>query len=122
MTQTKMGKEKRKNPRVSIKIPVVYRVEGNMLAPLSAEQWRQAQQNAYTLDMSLEGMSLAVDQPLSVGSIIPMNVFLLDKLRLVRPYAEVKWFKNRRAGLHFLLMSAEEREALGSFLGDAGKS
>jgi hypothetical protein len=122
MLKSKTGKEKRKSPRVAIKIPVIYRLEENILSPVPAEKWRQAQQNAYTLDMSLEGMSLAVDLPLEVGSVIPLNVFLLDKIRLVKAYAQVKWFKSRCAGLRFLLMGEEEREALKCFLADAGRS
>ncbi len=114
--------ERRGNPRVSIKVPVKYRwiIGGENIK--NVEEWRATEQNAYTLDMSLGGMFIAVEQPLKVGNIFKFDIFLLDMKDVVALYGEVVRVDNKGAGLQFLMMSNDSREALQIFLLKAAAS
>ena len=108
--------EKRTNPRAPIKIPVKYRLVEGEGELRTFEGLQKAENYTYTLDVSLEGMYIPLDQPLKAGDVIESNIFLLDKEPCVTIYAEVAWIDDEGAGIHFLLMANEERESLGTFL------
>ena len=115
LVENKVG-EKRATPRVPIKIPVKFRVMYDYAEMAAIAAPSHYQENAHTLDLSLEGMYLSLDQPLEVGNVIQSEIFLLDKEASVTTYAEVAWTDDEGAGIHFLLMASEERESLGDFL------
>ena len=117
MPKAKLLIEKRGNTRFSIKIPIKYRLEQNKKVLKKIEDWRQSEKNAYTLDMSMGGMQIAVDQPLTVGDVLQFDIYLLDKSNVVRVYANVIRADKISAGLKFLMMKDDEREALKNFLG-----
>ncbi len=108
--------EKRTTPRAPIKIPVKYRLVESEGEFGTLEVGRKAESYTHTLDVSLEGMYIPVDQPLAVGNVIKSDIFLLDKEPCVTIYAEVAWIDDEGAGIHFLLMVNEERESLEAFL------
>ena len=116
MPEAEMFVEKRTNPRLSIKVPVKYRQVDNQMEMASVQEWQKKEQNAYTLDMSLGGLHIALDQPLKVGTIHQFDIFLLDKKDCVCPYAEVVWSDKANSGLKFLMMTAEDMEHLKVFL------
>jgi len=116
MPEAEMFVEKRTNPRLSIKIPVKYRLVDNQMEMKNVQEWQKSQQNAYTLDLSLGGLQIVVDQPLKVGSIHQFDIFLLDKTDCVCPYAEVVWSNEKSSGLKFLMMTGEDQEHLRNFL------
>lgn len=117
MPKAKITIERRENPRFAIKIPIKYRLEQNKKVLKKIEDWRQTEKNAFTLDMSLGGMRIAVDQPLTVGDVLQFDIYLLDKSNVVSVYANVIRTDKLNAGLKFLMMKDEEREALKTFLG-----
>lgn len=116
MPEANMFIEKRGTPRISIKIPVKYRLEEDQVVRETIAEWQRKEKNAYTLDMSLGGMRIVVDQSLMAGEILRFDLFLLDKTNVVTIYAEVKWTDEKSAGLHFLMMKNEEMEYLKDFL------
>ena len=116
MLANKLKTDKRVNPRVPIKIPIKYRIMNEGGDFKGIEDWQKSEKSAYTLDMSLEGMRLAVDQPLPEGYVIKSVIYLLDNKTKISVYAEVAWAEPRGVGIHFLLMVNEEREALRVFL------
>lgn len=122
MPEGKMSVERRANPRVSIKIPIKYRLEDNSSVLRGIEEWRQTEKNGYTLDMSTGGMHIAVDQPLKVGEIIKFDVYLLDPSNVVSIYAEVIRVSKEGAGLHFLMMKNNDMETLKAFLDKASSA
>lgn len=116
MQEGNLSMEKRADPRISVKIPVKFRSVKNQGEIKTIEQWRKTEKNTYTLDLSLGGMYITVDQPLTVGSIKKFDVFLFDEKNSVAVYAEVVRADETGAGLHFLMMTDPEREFLQSFL------
>ena len=116
MPEAEMFVEKRTNPRLSIKIPVKYRLVDNQMEMTSVQEWQKAEQNAYTLDMSLGGLQIVVDKPLKVGSIHQFDIYLLEKTDCICPYAEVIWSNEKSSGLKFLMMMSEDMEHLKDFL------
>ena len=122
MPDANMFLERRTHPRVSIKIPVKYQVEDDKIVLKKIDEWRESEKNGFTLNLSLGGMHLMVDQPLAVGSILNFEVFLLDKLHVVSIFAEVVWANKEGAGLHFLMMKPAEMDALKAFLDKASSS
>lgn len=122
MPKANISVDRRINPRISIKVPVKYRLEKDKKVLKKIEEWRHNKEHAYTLDMSLSGMNIVVDQPLTKGEVMHFEVFLLDKKRVLTLYAEVKWANKKSAGLHFLLMKDEEKEGLRTFLENLSKT
>lgn len=116
MPEANLSIERRATPRISVKIPVKYRLEDGKEVLKTIDEWRKTERNAYTLDLSLGGMRIVVDQPLSVGDILQFELFILDKVNRAAVYAEVKWVNEMGAGLRFLMMPEEELEALKAFL------
>jgi len=116
MPEANISMEKRANPRLSVKIPVKFHLVKDKGEIKNIEEWRSTEKNAFTLDLSLGGMLIAVDQPLTVGSILKFQLFLFDRTNSVAVYAEVLRADEFGAALHFLMMTNEEREFLQSYL------
>ncbi len=116
MDKLKAVLERRGTPRFPIKLPVKYRLELNKKVLKKIEDWKKNEKNAYTLDVSLGGMRIAVDQPLEAGNVIQFDIYLLDKSNIVKVYANVIRADKESASLKFLIMKDEERDALKCFL------
>ena len=116
MKDGKNKTERRTEPRIPIKIPVKYLQEEGKAALKTVAEWRNTKKHGYTLDISLGGMSVVVDQYLEVGTILNFDLFLLDSVSVATLYAEVKWVGKKSAGLRFLLMKEKELDALKAFL------
>jgi c-di-GMP-binding flagellar brake protein YcgR len=115
MPKAKMILERRGSPRLSMMIPVKYRLERDEKVLRGIEDWRSEENNALTLDMSLGGMQIAVDRSLAVGDVLHFDIHLLDKARNASVYAKVIRTGKGKAGLQFLMMNDGEREALKAF-------
>lgn len=115
MFKAKITMERRGTPRFSINLPVKYKLERNEKVLQKIDDWRQTENNAYTLDVSVGGMQIAVDQPLTVGDVLQFEINLLNKSRKVVVYAKVIRTNKKSAGIQFLMMKDEEREALEAF-------
>lgn len=115
MNEGQLSIERRATPRLSVKIPVKYRLEDDQKVLKTIQEWRK-KQNAYTLDVSLGGMNLVVDHPLAVGQILEFEVYLLDPVKVVSIYGEVRWANEKEAGLKFVMAKDEDLEALQAFL------
>jgi len=116
LTRSKVGRERRSHPRLSVKVPLKYQLEKDRKIYKTREDLRKTQRHGFTLDLSRSGMNIVVDDPLKEGDILRFDVFLLHKRNLVSVYSEVKWVGPQSAGLYFLMMKPEESEALQEFL------
>jgi hypothetical protein len=115
MIKAKMTMERRGDPRFVMKIPVKMRLEQDEKVLQSIDDWRQTENNAYTMDVSLGGMQIAVDQPLTVGDVHQFDINLLNKTKTVSVYAKVIRADKKSAGLQFLMLKDNEKEALKAF-------
>ncbi len=116
MPDAQISIEKRTNPRVSVKIPVKFRLVEDKEEIRNIVVWRKKDINAFTLDISLGGMYITVDQPLEIGNIIQLDLFLLDVTNVIGVYAEVVRANKNGAGLTFLMMKTSDRYSLLVFL------
>ena len=116
MEDAKMSIERRRAPRISIKIPVKYRFEEKKDLLETIKNWQKTEHHANTLEISLGGMSVELDQPLPKGEILQFDLYLLEKKKFVTTYAEVKWTDKTSAGLKFLMVKEDGLEALKAFL------
>ena len=117
MHDAHLSLDRRVNPRVTTQIPVKFRLENNKKVLKSIEDWRKAEKNVHTFGVSLEGMSIDVEQPLKVGQILQFEVALPDRAKPLTLYAEVRWAEEHAAGLRFVLINTEDIEALKIHLG-----
>ncbi len=116
MPDAHLSIERRVHPRISIKVPVKYRPEEDREVLKTIEKWRNSEKNAYTLDLSVGGMNLVLDQTLRIGEILKFDLYLLDGVVMVTVYAEVKWSNPKGTGLRFLMIPEDEQAALKAFL------
>jgi len=114
--EANMFVEKRIHPRVSVKIPVKYRVIEDQKEIESIFERRKKEQNTETVDVSLGGMYVVTEQIIQVGSILRLDISLPNKSGVISAFAEVVWANETGGGLHFLAMKEEDMESLKNYL------
>lgn len=119
MPEANMFVERRVHPRVSVKIPVKYRVIEDQGELATVFERKKKEQTTRTMDVSLGGLYLVADQLLNIGSILRLDISLPEKTSLISAFAEVVWSNETGGGLHFLAMKEEDVEALKSYLSKA---
>jgi c-di-GMP-binding flagellar brake protein YcgR len=112
MPKASLCKEKRVYPRLSATLPVHYRVLEDQKAIESLQERRQKEMRAISKDVSLGGMFLVTEKPLTVGHMLLLHILVPGHLVKLSAYAEVVWSNNNGSGLKFLAMNDE---ALGIF-------
>jgi hypothetical protein len=116
MPDANMFMEKRIHPRVSVKIPVKFRVIEDQKELETVFERKKKEQTTRTMDMSLGGLYIVADQILNVGSILRLDVSLPEKSSLISAFAEVVWANETGGGLHFLAMKEDDVEFLKNYL------
>jgi len=114
LEKAKITVEKRGSPRFSISVPVKYRREKDEKVLQQTGGPDEGGNSAYTLDLSLGGLQLALDPPLVAGEVLHIEIPLLNRKK-VGVHARVIRAGRRKAGLQFLEMTDVERGALQSF-------
>ncbi len=116
MPDANMFLEKRVHPRVSVKIPVKYRVIEDQKEIETVFERKKREQTSQTMDMSLGGLYLVTEQVLNVGSILRLDISIPENAKMVSAFAEVVWSNETGGGLHFLAMKEEDVDALKNYL------
>jgi c-di-GMP-binding flagellar brake protein YcgR len=116
MPEANMFVEKRVHPRVSIKIPVKYRIIEDQKELETVFERRKREQTTRTMDVSLGGLYIVAEQVLNVGSILRLDISLPERPALVSAFAEVVWANETGGGLHFLAMKEDDVEFLKNYL------
>ena len=116
MPEANMFVEKRVHPRVSIKIPVKYRVIEDQKELETVFERKKKEQTTRTMDVSLGGLYIVADQMLNIGSILRLDISLPNRPSLISAFAEVVWSNETGGGLHFLAMKEEDVESLKTYL------
>lgn len=117
MPEANMFVEKRIHPRLSVKIPVKYRVIEDQKELESVFERKKREQTTRTVDVSLGGLYIVAEQSLNVGSILRLDISVPGKPALVSAFAEVVWSNETGGGLHFLAMKEDDVEILKTYLG-----
>ena len=116
MPEANMFVEKRIHPRVSVKIPVKYRVIEDQKELETVFERKKREQTTRTMDVSLGGLYIVADQVLNIGSILRLDISLPDRASLISAFAEVVWANETGGGLHFLAMKEDDAESLKTYL------
>jgi c-di-GMP-binding flagellar brake protein YcgR len=121
MPEANMFVEKRIHPRVSVKIPVKYRVIEDQKELETVFERKKREQTTRTMDVSLGGLYIVADQVLNVGSILRLDISLPEKSSMISAFAEVVWANETGGGLHFLAMKEDDVETLKNYLNQASE-
>lgn len=116
MPEANMFVEKRVHPRVSVKIPVKYRVIEDQKEIETVFERKKREQTTRTMDVSLGGLYIVADQLLNIGSILRLDISLPERASLISAFAEVVWANETGGGLHFLAMKEDDAESLKGYL------
>ena len=122
MPEANMFVEKRVHPRISVKIPVKFRVIEDQKEIDTVFERRKKEQTSQTMDVSLGGLYIVADQVLNVGSILRLDISIPERSGLVSAFAEVVWANETGGGLHFLAMKEEDVDFLKNYLTQASQS
>jgi c-di-GMP-binding flagellar brake protein YcgR len=112
-------KERRVYPRISLKIPVVFRVLDDQEEIKSVIELRKKEKHGHTMDVSLGGLCIVTDQPLREGSILSLEITIPDLAKALKAMAEVVWSSESGGGIRFLTMDENDMETLKSYLSKA---
>jgi c-di-GMP-binding flagellar brake protein YcgR len=116
MPEAKLFMEKRMYPRVSVKLPINYRVMEDEAELHNIEEWRKTNKDAQSVDLSLGGMFIAVDRSLPMGTLLRFDVTIPKQADPLAIFAEVVWSNVTGAGLRFLMVKPQDLDALKKFL------
>lgn len=116
MPEAKLFMEKRMHPRVSIKLPINYRIMQDQGELKNIEEWRKTSKDAESVDLSLGGMFIAMDRALPMGTLLRFDVVIPEQTTPLAVFAEVVWTNVMGAGLRFLMIKPQDLEALKKFL------
>ena len=110
---------KRVHPRLSLKIPVNYRLIEDLEEIKTVRKGKKNGQASQTMDMSLDGLYLVADSIPKVGSVLWLDIKLPDQSSVIAAYAEVIWSNDSGGGLHFEVIQEENLEILRNYLSQA---
>ena len=119
MPEAYLLKERRVYPRISLKIPVVFRVLDDQEEIKSVIELRKKEKHGHTMDVSLGGLCIVTDQPLREGSILSLEITIPDLAKALKAMAEVVWSSESGGGIRFLTMDENDMETLKSYLSKA---
>lgn len=122
MPDANMFVEKRVHPRVSVKIPVKYRIIEDQKELETVFERKKKEQTTRTMDVSLGGLYIVAEQVLNIGSILRLDISLPVKTSIISAFAEVVWANETGGGLHFLAMKEDDVETLKVYLTQASSN
>lgn len=116
MPEANMFVEKRVHPRISVKIPIKYRLIEDQKELETVFERKKKEQTTRTMDVSLGGLYIVAEQLLNIGSILRLDISLPGSTSLISAFAEVVWSNETGGGLHFLAMKEDDVESLKNYL------
>ncbi|HEY5038995.1 MAG TPA: PilZ domain-containing protein [bacterium] len=108
--------EKRADQRISVKIPVKYRLVEELQGIQSILESKKTITNTESLDISLSGTYIVTEQKLDIGTILNIEISIQNTSRTIFSAAEVVWSKESGAGLRFILLKDDDLKALRVFI------
>lgn len=112
--------EKRVYPRMSLNIPIKYRIiEDQKEISSFLDRSNNKGQTSQTKDVSLDGLYLIADHVPEVGSVLLLDITLPNVSQVISSYAEVVWSNDTGGGLHFEVIKEEDFDILKNYLSQA---
>lgn len=115
MEDAKMFIEKRTYPRYKADFPVKYSLLEDK-NDIQAIREHAKKEVALVRDISLGGMQITSDPPMKQGDTLVFEIPLPGGVQTLSACAEVVWVNGNVGGLHFLIISDEDLEALKAYL------
>jgi Tfp pilus assembly protein PilZ len=116
MPEAYLLKERRVHPRLAVEIPIIFRVLDDQEEINNTMEWHNYIKHRHTMDVSLGGMFIAVDQPLREGNILNLEISIPDTPDKLKAMAEVVWSSETGGGIRFLIMSEDDMKSLKTYL------
>jgi c-di-GMP-binding flagellar brake protein YcgR len=116
MPEGSMFMERRRYPRVTVEIPVKYRLIDDQKELATVFDRKKKDTHTRSLDLSLGGIYITADQRLKVGTILRLEITVPEPSTLLSAFAEVIWSNDTGGGLHFLAMKDEDMECLKGYI------
>jgi c-di-GMP-binding flagellar brake protein YcgR len=120
MQSAHLSIEKRRHPRVDMKVPVRFKVINR-----ASERERilaEARDQGQTTNLSTGGVALRTSESLKTSDLIKLEIELSGRDRVIRTFAEVMWVvpdkdgKGMEAGLQFLAVKSADEDLLSVFV------
>ncbi len=118
LNNNKKNIEKRKHARVTINLPIKYRL-------LNKDK---PAKNVYSINISAGGtrMALYVDEPVVVGDLIELSLYIPSKMEPIKAISEVKWVreyygelkKGFEVGMEYKSISEEDKKSIMKFVNE----
>ncbi len=115
----KKNKDKRKYARITINVPIKYRFVNK----------DKPAKNVYTINISAGGtrIVLYVDEPVAVGDLIELSLYLPSKMAPIKAVAEVKWVREYygelkngfEVGMEYKSISEEDKKTIMQFINES---
>ena len=122
MTESYLLKERRVHPRISVKIPLVFKVLDDQEEIKNIIEKRQKEINPQAMDVSLGGIFIMSDQPLQEGNILNLEITIPGAPEKLKAIVEVVWANETGGGIQFLAMAEPDVETLKAYLDKASTS
>jgi c-di-GMP-binding flagellar brake protein YcgR len=116
MPEGSMFMERRRYPRVTVEIPVKYRLIDDQKELESVFDRKKRDTLSRSLDLSLGGIYITSEQSMKVGSILRLEISVPESPTVISAFAEVIWSNDTGGGLHFLAMKDEDTQYLKVYL------
>lgn len=116
MAEGNLFADKRVHPRVSVKIPVKYRLADELKGIGSLEEWKKKEKTAQSRDVSLGGMYIVAEKNLEVGTVLHIDISLPTQPTPFSALAKVTWSNEAGAGLQFLTLKKPHFDSLKAYL------
>jgi len=116
MPEGSMFMERRRYPRVTVEIPVKYRLIDDQKELASVFERKKRDTHTRSLDLSLGGIYITADQQLKIGNILRLEIAVPEPNTLLSAFAEVIWSNDTGGGLHFLAMKDEDSQSLKAYI------
>ncbi len=108
--------EKRTQPRITVKIPITFKVitsHGKIESILDRENKEYVSRTA---DISLGGMFILAGLRLTKGNILSLELLLPGPEKKLKAFAEVLWTNEMGGGVRFLAMKEDDMNAFKEYL------
>ncbi len=108
--------EKRVAPRITVKIPITFRVINDRGKIESLRDRDEKGKNSHTLDISLGGMFILAGQTLKGGNILSLVILIPGSKKKLKAFAEVVWTNEMGGGVRFLAMKENDMKSFKAYL------
>ena len=108
--------EKRVNPRITVKIPITFRVINDQKDIENFRGLDKKEKNSHTLDISLGGMFILAGQTLKEGNILSLVILIPGAKKKLKAFAEVVWANEMGGGVRFLAMKEDDMKTFKAYL------